>query len=167
MAETTAHEIRAGAYYDSVVLMQLQRALTGLPGVRDAGVVMATPANLELLAPNDLLPERIAPARGDLLIVVRADSQTPAEAALAQVDELLARRRSVQTGQYRPRSLKAAAELLPQAEWILISVPGRYAGAVAREALDLGRNVFLYSDNVPLEQEVDLKRSAAAKGLLL
>jgi len=167
MAETTAHEIRAGAYYDSVVLMQLQRALTGLPGVRDAGVVMATPANLELLAQNDLLPERIDPAPEDLLIVVRADSRTPAEAALAQVDELLARRRSVQTGQYRPRSLKAAAELLPQAEWILISVPGRYAGAVAREALDLGRNVFLYSDNVPLEQEVDLKRSAAAKGLLL
>ena len=167
MAETTAHEIRAGAYYDSVVLMQLQRALTGLPGVRDAGVVMATPANLELLAQNDLLPERIDPAPEDLLIVVRADSRTPAEAALAQVDELLARRRSVQTGQYRPRSLKAAAELLPQAEWILISVPGRYAGAVAREALDLGRNVFLYSDNVPLEQEVDLKRSAAEKGLLL
>ena len=90
MAETTAHEIRAGAYYDSVVLMQLQRALTGLPGVRDAGVVMATPANLELLAQNDLLPERIDPAPEDLLIVVRADSQTPAEAALAQVDELLA-----------------------------------------------------------------------------
>ena len=50
MADAIAYEIRQGAYYDSVVLMQLQRALTGLPGVRDAGVVMATPANLELLA---------------------------------------------------------------------------------------------------------------------
>ena len=167
MAETTVHEIRSGAYYDSVVLMQLQRALTGLPGVRDAGVVMATPANLELLAQNDLLPDRIDPAPEDLLIVVRADAQSPADAALAQVDELLARRRTVPAGQYRPRSLKAAAELLPQAEWILISVPGRYAGAVAREALGLGRNVFLYSDNVPLEQEVELKRAAASKGLLL
>ena len=167
MAETTVHEIRSGAYYDSVVLMQLQRALTGLPGVRDAGVVMATPANLELLAQNDLLPDRIDPAPEDLLIVVRADGQSPADAALAQVDELLARRRTVPAGQYRPRSLKAAAELLPQAEWILISVPGRYAGAVAREALGLGRNVFLYSDNVPLEQEVELKRAAASKGLLL
>ncbi|HLF37846.1 MAG TPA: hypothetical protein VI520_07920, partial [Anaerolineales bacterium] len=167
MADPTAYEIRQGAYYDSVVLMQLQRALTGLPGVRDAGVVMATPANLELLAQNDLLPDQIDPAPEDLLIVVRADSQAPAEQALAQVDELLARRRTVQAGHYRPRSLKAAVEMLPQAEWILISVPGRYAGAVAREALDLGRNVFLYSDNVPVEQEVELKQSAAAKGLLL
>jgi FdrA protein len=33
--------------------------------------------------------------------------------------------------------------------------------------LDLGRHVFLYSDNVPLEQEVELKRTAASKGLLL
>jgi len=167
MADATAYEIRQGAYYDSVVLMQLQRALTGLPGVRDAGVVMATPANLELLAQNDLLPDRIDPAPEDLLIVVRADRRAAAEAALAQVDELLARRRTVTAGHYRPRSLKAAAEMLPQAEWILISVPGRYAGAVAREALDLGRHVFLYSDNVPLEQEVELKRTAASKGLLL
>jgi len=167
MADPTAYEIRQGAYYDSVVLMQLQRALTGLPGVRDAGVVMATPANLELLAQNDLLPDRIDPAPEDLLIVVRADSRSPADAALRQVDELLARRRTVPAGHYRPRSLKAAAEMLAQAEWILISVPGRYAGAVAREALDLGRNVFLYSDNVPVEQEVELKQSAAAKGLLL
>jgi len=167
MADATAYEIRQGAYFDSVVLMQLQRALSELPGVRDAGVVMATPANLVLLAQNDLLPDRIDPAPEDLLIVVRADDQTPAESALEQVDELLARRRTLQAGQYRPRSLKAAVEMLPQAEWILISVPGRYAGGVAREALDLGRNVFLYSDNVPLQQEVELKQSAAGQGLLL
>jgi FdrA protein len=167
MADATAYEIRQGAYFDSVVLMQLQRALSELPGVRDAGVVMATPANLVLLAQNDLLPDRIDPAPEDLLIVVRADDQTPAESALEQVDELLARRRTLQAGQYRPRSLKAAVEMLPQAEWILISVPGRYAGGVAREALDLGRNVFLYSDNVPLQQEVELKQTAAGQGLLL
>ena len=49
----TKSEIRPGAYYDSVVLMQLQRSLADLPGVDDAGVVMATPANKELLADFD------------------------------------------------------------------------------------------------------------------
>ena len=49
MAITTA-EIRSGAYYDSVVLMHLQRSLAGLPGVLDAGVVMGTEANKEILA---------------------------------------------------------------------------------------------------------------------
>ena len=42
-------EIRSGAYYDSVILMQLQRSLAELAGVEDAGVVMGTEANLELL----------------------------------------------------------------------------------------------------------------------
>ena len=59
MTEAIAYEIRSGAYYDSIVLMQLQRALAGLGGVRDAGVVMATRANLELLA--EALPEQYRP----------------------------------------------------------------------------------------------------------
>ena len=42
---SSKYEIRAGAYYDSVVLMQLQKSLAELPGVIDAGVVLATPAN--------------------------------------------------------------------------------------------------------------------------
>jgi hypothetical protein len=59
-------EVRAGAYYDSVVLMQLQRGLLGLKGVADAGVVMATPANRDLLAANNLLPENISANPDDL-----------------------------------------------------------------------------------------------------
>ena len=55
MAEVVQSEIRSGAYADSIVLMQLQSALTRLPGVIDAGVVMGTPVNLDLLASNDLL----------------------------------------------------------------------------------------------------------------
>ena len=55
----TKYEVRRGAYYDSVVLMQLQRGLIGLPDIVDAGVVMATLANRDLLAANDLLPESV------------------------------------------------------------------------------------------------------------
>jgi hypothetical protein len=53
---TLKSEIRRGAYYDSVVLMQLQRGLLALPGVLDAGAVMATPVNLELLETSGLRP---------------------------------------------------------------------------------------------------------------
>ena len=38
--------------------MQLQSALTKLPGVVDAGVAMATEANLAILAGNGLLPDK-------------------------------------------------------------------------------------------------------------
>lgn len=160
--------VRAGAYYDSVVLMQLQRGLLGLPGVVDAGVVMATPANRDLLAANNLLPENISANPDDLLIVVKADDDASAANAIGQVDELLARRKSSTVSQdFRPRSLSAAVKQLPEANWVLVSVPGRYAAGVAREALDLGKHVFLYSDNVSLEDEIALKKTAREKGLLV
>jgi FdrA protein len=164
----TKWNIRAGAYYDSVVLMQLQRGLLGLPGVVDSGVVMATQANRDLLAANNLLPDSISANPDDLLIVVKADNDTSATDAIGKVDELLARRRSSNISQdFRPRSLSSAVKQLPEANWVLISVPGRYAAGVAREALELGKHVFLYSDNVSLEDEIALKKTAREKGLLV
>jgi FdrA protein len=57
--------------------------------------------------------------------------------------------------------------MLPDASWVLVSVAGRYAAAVARNALRLGKHVFLFSDNVAVEEEIKLKAMAAAKGLLV
>jgi len=164
----TKWNVRAGAYYDSVVLMQLQRGLLGLPGIVDAGVVMATQANRDLLAANNLLPDSITANPDDLLIVVKADDDPSAVDAIGKVDELLARRKSSSVSQdFRPRSLSGGVKQLPDANWVLISVPGRYAAGVAREALDLGKHVFLYSDNVSLEDEIALKKTAREKGLLV
>ena len=163
----TKYDVRRGAYYDSVVLMQLQRGLIGLPGVLDAGVVMATPANCDLLAANSLLPDSITASPDDLLIVVKAESEPAGKAALDQVDDLLAKKRSSISQDFRPRSLSSAAKQLPEANWVLVSIPGRYAAGVAREALDLNKHVFLYSDNVSLEDELALKKTAREKGLLV
>ncbi|HEY5729181.1 MAG TPA: acyl-CoA synthetase FdrA [Anaerolineales bacterium] len=158
----------AGAYYDSVVLMQLQRGLVSLPGVIDAGVVMATQANRELLLANNLLPDEAKANPDDMLIVVKADTEKSAFDAIAKVDELLTRRKSTAVSEdFRPRSMSGAVKQLPDANWVLISVPGRYAAGVAREALDLGKHVFLYSDNVSLEDEIALKKTAREKGLLV
>lgn len=162
------HSVRRGAYYDSVVLMQLQRGLVGLPGIIDAGVVMATPANRDLLAANKLLPDDVTASPDDLLIVIKAESDSSATDALGRLDELLARRKSAGvSGDFRPRSLSGAVKHLPEAGWVLISLPGRYAADVAREALDLGKHVFLYSDNVSLEDEIALKATAQEQGLLV
>lgn len=164
----TYHQIRRGAYYDSVVLMQLQRALSGLPGIQDAGVVMATPANLELLSANGFTLADISTKPDDLLIMVRAEREADANAALGQVDALLARKRTgTEASDYQHKSLAAAAQALPAAQWVLVSVPGRFAAQVGHEALDLGKHVFLYSNNVALSDEVALKQKARAKGLLV
>lgn len=165
----TKGEIRSGVYYDSIVLMQLQRALSGLPGVLDAGVVMGTEANKHLLAQGDLLALEVQAATpDDMLIVIKAGDDSAANSALQKIDELLAARRAGGVEQdYRPKSLETAAQQLPSAGWALVSVPGRYAAGVAREALRLNKHVFLYSDNVALEDEIELKGIAAGKGLLV
>ena len=163
-------EIRSGVYYDSVVLMQLQRSLADLQDVQDAGVVMGTDANKELLDQTGLLVEEIKSAKADdLVIVVKARSAKAAQDALEQVDDLVAARRSRDTAgeDFLPRSLESASKMLPDAHWVLVSVPGRYAAGVSREALRLGKHVFLYSDNVSLEEEIDLKTEGAEKGLLV
>ncbi len=161
-------ELRPGAYYDSAVLMQLQRGLLGLPGVLDSGAVMGTPANLELLEQSGLLTDDAKKAGvNDLLIVLKADSESSAADALAQVDALLARRRSAVAEEFRPKSLETAVQQLPEAGWVLVSVPGRFATGVAREALHLNRHVFLYSDNVSLADEIELKKMAQSQGLLV
>ena len=159
--------VRAGSYYDSIVLMQLQRSLAALPGVLDAGVVMATQANRDVLAAGGLEIGEEGGAN-DLLVAVKAESETAAADALSRVDALLRVRGASDSGEeHRPRSLATALKQLPEARWVLISVPGRYAAAVAEEALDHDRNVFLYSDNVPLDREAALKRKAREKGLLV
>ena len=165
----TEVEIRFGAYYDSVILMQLQRSLAQLPGVLDAGVIMGTKANKELLAQSNLLsPEIDAAVADDLVIVVKGEDKASAKGAIEQVDDLLkARRRAGGDEDYRPKSLETAAQMLPEAQWVLISVPGRYAAGVARQSLKLGKHVFLFSDNVSLEDEIELKGLAANKGLLV
>ena len=161
-------DVRRSAYHDSVVLLQLQSALEGLPGIEESGVVMATEANLSLLAASGLLPEVPEAGQDDLLVVVKAETEAAGRAALEKVDELLTRRRGGgDAGEYRPHSLETAVHQLPEARWVLVSVPGRYAAGVAHQALDLGRNVFLYSDNVSVDEEVALKTRARNKGLLV
>ena len=163
-------EIRSGAYFDSVILMQLQRSLAELPGVDDAGVVMGTGANLDLLEQTGLLVDEIKGVKADdLVLVVKAKDAKTAVGALAQVDELVAARRSREGAgeDFLPKSLESADKNFPGTKWVLISVPGRYAAGVSREALRLGKHVFLYSDNVTVDEEIEIKTIGAEKGLLV
>ena len=161
-------DIRSGAYYDSAFLMLLQKSLAALPGVLDAGVIMGTDSNKELLAHINLVNSDVEAARpDDLVVVVRAEDDSAASAALGKVDELLTRKKSTSSQEYRPQSVEVAVEMLPNAGWVLISVAGRYAAGVARDALRAGKHVFLFSDNVSVEDEISLKQLASEKGLLV
>jgi succinyl-CoA synthetase alpha subunit len=162
--------IKRGAYYDSVTLMAVARELASLEGVTDAAVVMGTPENRGILAASSMLaPEFEGASANDLLIAVSAAGADAAAAALAAADDLLAgaRRRSDEGPARTPKTLGGAIEAFPDSNLALVSVAGRYAGDLAREALDRGLHVMLFSDNVPLETEVALKARARERGLLV
>ena len=167
---TVVGQIKKGAYFDSVTLMRVGGELAGLPGVADAAVVMGTKANRGILHSSGLLiPMFNSAGDSDLLIAVRAKTAKVAEKALAAADGLLgkATQKAADGVEVRPVSLEGALQVLPGANLALISVAGRYAGEVAMRALECGLHVMLFSDNVPLEQEVALKRFARKRGLLV
>jgi succinyl-CoA synthetase alpha subunit len=49
----------------------------------------------------------------------------------------------------------------------IVSVPGEYAALEAHHALTAGLHVLLFSDGVPLEEEIELKDRATALGQLV
>jgi len=149
------------------VLMGVAARLRGQPGVREAAALMGTPANRALLAAAGLAaPEVDDAAPGDLVIAVEAESDAAATAALAAAGAMLEERSQASSRLRRPRTLEAARGARPGANLAVISVPGAYAALEARTALRHGLNVFLFSDNVPLAEEVELKRLAASRRLL-
>ena len=149
------------------MLMALAGRLRGEPGVREAAVLMGTPANQAILAAAGLAAPETADARpGDLIIAVQAESEAAAEAALHAAGAMLEERSRAASVLRRPRTLEAALGDRPDANLAMISVPGDYAALEARTALRRGLHVFLFSDNVPLHEEVELKRLAAAQRLL-
>lgn len=167
----TKSEIRRGAYFDSVTLMRVARELTSMPGIVDAAVVMGTAANKNILNMSRLLTPQLKTAGdSDLLIVVKAQNASAAEKAIQAASHLLKASSEPARGDEtaaRPSTLETALKTIPDVNLAVISVAGRYAGRLAMECLERGLHVMLFSDNVPLEQEIALKRLAEKKGLLL
>ena len=177
-------EVRSGVYRDSVRLMQISAAVSALPIVDRALVAMATELNLELLTdmgvdvppgagPNDLL----------VAIVTTDDDDVAMKQVLDRLETELAGtgtgvpRESEGTGTgVPPRTTFSAVRSLGGSPLggsalgltvALVSTPGRYAFVEAMDALDAGASVMVFSDNVPVEQEIRLKRRATERGLLV
>jgi FdrA protein len=162
-------ELRSGAYVDSVTLMQVSRRVASLPGVESAIVAMATDLNLELAAgmgfevPADATPNK-------MLVAVNADTEDSMKAAVSEVEVAIAESsRPAATGfgsAPPPLTIRAAARA-SGATVAMISTPGQHAFTEAIDAVDAGLHTMVFSDNVPLEQEVALKKYAERAGVLV
>ena len=171
MASTTCCLVRADTYRDSVELMRVAALVERLASVSRAALMMATPANRELLSGAGLLDATGAAAGpNDLVVAVAAADRAAGERALAEASRLLDEQTAVSAPAGEkppPRTIAAATVELRHANLAIISTPGAYATAEALKALKHGLHVFIFSDNVPVADEVELKGLAAKKKLLV
>src|SRR5947209_9944487 len=164
--------VKRNTYFDSITLMKIARALTSMNGIEDAAAIMATAVNLHLLEEAGLTPFEGNAGAEDVLLVVRAHDESSADAALESAEEQLTQRPGVSSvdgdmsGHKQPRSLEQAIQLQPESSLAVISVPGPYAALESDRALRAGLHVFLFRDNVSLEDEIVLYQLAQERGLL-
>jgi FdrA protein len=166
-------EARPGAYADSVTLMRVSADVQRADGVQAALIAMATELNLDLLQAMGFAPPPDA-APNHLLIAVRASDETALSNAVAAVSTALSAGPAAGhnfaihgTAHASAPRTTAAAVRAAGPGLALISVPGRYAFAEAMDALDAGCDVMIFSDNMPVEQEIMLKEIAAQRDLIV
>jgi succinyl-CoA synthetase alpha subunit len=151
--------------------MRVAALVERVPNVTRAALMMATPANRELLSGAGLLDATAAAAGpNDLVVAVAAADKAAGTRALAEASRLLDEQADVSTPSGEkppPGTIADAAAELTHANLAIISTPGPYATAEALKALKRGLHVFIFSDNVPIADEVELKRLAAKKKLLV
>ena len=163
--------VKKGSYQDSVVLMLLTNELSSLEGVNKIQVMMATPANKDIFKSSGLDTEELMEASAnDMVVVADVAEESVVEAVMEKIEEFLKKQATASEGKKGTESVKSwdkALKKMPEANLAVISIPGAYAALEADRALDEGLNVFMFSDNVSIEDEKALKEKAHKKGLAL
>ncbi len=163
--------IKKGNYHDSVVLMLLTNQISSVAGVNKASVMMATPSNKDIYKQSGLATEELESATAnDMVLVADVEDEAVLEVVQAEIEEFFKKQASANAGKKAEEGVKSwdkALLAMPDANLAVISIPGAYAALEADRALDEGLNVFMFSDNVTLEDEIALKQKAHEKGLVV
>ena len=156
--------VKKNRYVDSVSLMGVSERVTAMDGIDNAEAQMATCANqdvLKLLGYD--LPETVT--ANDLVIAITAENEKIYAAALQLAEDIIDRKNTDPNRHYADISeidMEEDAYDLCQ-----ISLPGEYAAAEAKKALEKGMDLFIFSDNVSLEEELELKQLGKSLGKLV
>ncbi|MEK4487310.1 acyl-CoA synthetase FdrA [Psychrobacillus sp. FSL H8-0484] len=162
--------VKANTYIDSVSLMSLSTKANQIEGVEQAIIAMGTEMNKEVIRNVGLMTPEVEEAKtSDLMIVVKAENSELCESAFGSIEELFTKKNTSTKGtnEVKYSTIKSAAENIPDANLAVIAVNGAYATREARKALENNLHVMMFSDNVSIEDEIELKKLAHEKGLLM
>jgi succinyl-CoA synthetase alpha subunit len=130
---------------------------------------MATETNKGILIRLGFSPSTIEQAsESDMLIAIRAKDQASVDLATSQVDKLLESPAQVAGGdQEKAGDIDAALGKMPGANLVLLSIPGEHVKDISHKLIERGIHQLIFSDHVPVEDELEIKTVAAAKGVLI
>jgi FdrA protein len=158
-------------YRDSVELMRVADEAADSHDLSDAFALMGTEANRAQLTDLTALDAGALSAVGpdDLVLVAVASERERAKRGVTTMREALAGGDGgdADRASQPPASLPAAVERADNPAVALVSVPGAYAVREAWLALHAGLHVQIFSDNVPIEAERDLKAFGRANDQLV
>lgn len=160
--------IKENTYFDSVTLMTISTRANEIEAVKTAMVGMGTDMNIEVIRNVGLYTDLLDNVTtGDLMIVADIEDTANTDEILAEIDELFIKKKSSSDEEVVYKTLSSASSQHPESNMVVISVNGQFAYREANQALDQGKHVMLFSDNVSLEQEKALKEKAHAQELFM
>lgn len=166
----TNHHIRGypNMYVDSVKLLAGSRAIFETPGIEWGTVVTGTPANIEILIAEGFEETELADVgASDLVMAIRGGD---VERAISNAETAMFTTPTKATSASDSssfRSIEETATLSDPPNLAVISVGGAYATLEAHKAISAGMDVLLFSDNVSLDDEIELKQRALERSLLM
>jgi succinyl-CoA synthetase alpha subunit len=113
-----------------------------------------------------MVPAIESAGENDLVIVAKSDDEKAFEKAILEIEQALENRDLDKSQKRSYLSIDRAVEDNPNANICLISISGNYVRAEAERALNSGLHVLIFSNQVPLKDELAIKELAREKGLL-
>lgn len=165
-----AVRVIARRYLDSIALLAMTADLSGVEGVTDAAVAMATPDGRERLRERGYLDSSIDEAGPNDLVLAVTGSVDACDRAFATATSVLEPKRRGDTGPVGAETAHTIDQFFRRggtADIAVISVPGRFAAATARMAIARKVHTMIFSDNVSVEEEVALKNEGTANRVLV
>ena len=149
--------------------MSISREAAKLDGVSKVLALLGTVSNKDVIARLGLKDPAVdAATASDLMICIEAKDDAAVKAALDNVQaHLKTKAGGSKAEELKPATIEEAADRLEDANFCMISLPGPMAKLDVLSAINRGLNVMLFSDNITIEDEIELKKKAIEKGLLM
>jgi FdrA protein len=163
-------QIRQNFYRDSLQLLKISDNIKRQSGIQEAAVIMGTSTNKQILVKLGFPEDKIKQAtESDSIVAVKAQDKRSLDAVLRKLDNLLEGidRVSVSDQGRQTLDLDSALISMPDANLALISVPGEHVKDISLRLITAGIHQQIFSDHVPISDELTIKKSASKNGILI